>query len=345
MSRIPLLTSPPTLLRQDNRRPLELRHFSFSLSPSGPVPSGPNPASSPPSNSSGHATLTHGLTQVRVYVYGPRDGSGTSTSSFSGLINPGAGGGGGGSGRGDKCVLEVGLGVGVGSEGGGGNGVRRKGDRRSQDICTSIKNTFEPVVMTSLYPRSEIDIWIEVIQQDGALLQAAINCTTLALISAGIPLSDYIAACCVGALSPQFTLPTAKLASSTEDEAMADTNNSSQTGLIPLLDLTAVEESSLPVLTVAILPSSTQDSESKEKTEPKLTLLNLENDRLPIEEFERLMQVAIMGCEALAKEMKSGVRNWVLGLAGNAAVETGQDDSEETKRPEFGHVVQDFDME
>lgn len=88
-----------------------------------------------------------------------------------------------------------------------------------------IKSTFEPVIMTSLYPRSQIDIFVQVLQQDGGLLQACINATTLALINAGIPLLDFVCAVNGGVHSTS-----------------------------PLLDLTLLEENDVPNVTVAIMP-------------------------------------------------------------------------------------------
>lgn len=42
-----------------------------------------------------------------------------------------------------------------------------KSDKKMSDLAYSIQNTFEPVVMLNLYPRSVIEIYIEVLQQDG----------------------------------------------------------------------------------------------------------------------------------------------------------------------------------
>ena len=44
---------------------------------------------------------------------------------------------------------------------------RRPGDRRSLEITMALKQTFESVIMTHLYPRSQIDIFVPVIQADG----------------------------------------------------------------------------------------------------------------------------------------------------------------------------------
>lgn len=44
---------------------------------------------------------------------------------------------------------------------------RRPGDRKSIETAMAIKQTLETTVMTHLYPRSQIDIFIQVIQADG----------------------------------------------------------------------------------------------------------------------------------------------------------------------------------
>ena len=46
--------------------------------------------------------------------------------------------------------------------------------------------TFEAAILTELYPRSQIDIYVEVLQADGGNLCACINAATLALIDAGL---------------------------------------------------------------------------------------------------------------------------------------------------------------
>jgi exosome complex component RRP41 len=97
--------------------------------------------------------------------------------------------------------------------------------RRILEMAAAIKSTFEPVIQTSLYPRSQIDIFVQVLQQDGGLLQACINATTLALVTAGIPLLDFVCAVTGGVHSTS-----------------------------PLLDLTLLEENDLPNVTVAVMP-------------------------------------------------------------------------------------------
>lgn len=35
------------------------------------------------------------------------------------------------------------------------------------ELATAIKNTFEPVIQKHLFPRSELDIYVQILQQDG----------------------------------------------------------------------------------------------------------------------------------------------------------------------------------
>lgn len=94
-------------------------------------------------------------------------------------------------------------------------------------MASTIKSTFEPVVQTNLYPRSQIDIFVQVLQQDGGLLQTCINGTTLALVNAGIPLLDFVCAVTGGVHSTS-----------------------------PMLDLTLLEENDIPNVTVAMMPKT-----------------------------------------------------------------------------------------
>jgi ribonuclease PH len=39
--------------------------------------------------------------------------------------------------------------------------------RRTAELAAAIKSTFEPVIHTHLFPRSQIDIFVTIEQQDG----------------------------------------------------------------------------------------------------------------------------------------------------------------------------------
>jgi len=106
---------------------------------------------------------------------------------------------------------------------------RSRGDKRILELASTIKSTFEPVIQTNLYPRSQIDIFVQVLQHDGGLLQACVNGTNLALANAGIPLLDFVCAVSGGVHSTS-----------------------------PLLDLTALEENDVPNVTVALMPKTSK---------------------------------------------------------------------------------------
>lgn len=157
--------------------------------------------------------------------------------------------------------------------------IAKIGRRRILEIAATIKSTFEPVIQTSIYPRSQIDIFVQVLQQDGGLLQACINGTTLALANAGIPLLDFVCAVTGGVHSTS-----------------------------PMLDLTTLEENDIPHATVAMMPRT-----------GKVTLVTMETRlhvdrfeeifRLAIDAgkvIHREMKIAVKGrTEALVTAMGS----------------------------------------
>ncbi|ELU39651.1 exosome component 4 [Rhizoctonia solani AG-1 IA] len=144
---------------------------------------------SPHPTADGSATVSHGLTTVNVCVFGPREAKNRSQTMH------------------DKALINVEISE---APGGVGTNVSLKADPR---ICC-------------FYSRN-IRARRPVLQQDGGVLQTAINAATLALIDAGIALTDYVCACTA---------------------ACIDTTG--------LLDLTNTEESDLPNLTLAVLPRS-----------------------------------------------------------------------------------------
>ncbi|CAA3006290.1 exosome complex component RRP41 homolog [Olea europaea subsp. europaea] len=139
-----------------------------------------------------------------------------------------------------------------------------KGDRRSTEISLVIRQTMEACILTHLMPRSQIDIFVQVLQADGGTRSACINAATLALADAGIPMRDLVTSCSSGYLNST-----------------------------PLLDLNYVEDSAGgPDVTVGILPKL-----------DKVTLLQMDA-KLPIDIFENVMQLAIEGCKAVANYIR-----------------------------------------
>ncbi|TFK40078.1 ribosomal protein S5 domain 2-type protein [Crucibulum laeve] len=179
--------------RSDGRRQFELRDMTIDLSQRGIA--------------DGSALITHGLTQVLVSVFGPREAKMRSQTIH------------------DRANINVEVSVAAFST--GERRKRSRGDKRILEIASTIKSTFEPVVQTNLYPRSQIDVFVQVLQQDGGVLQACINGTTLALINSGIPMLDFVCAVTGGVHSTS-----------------------------PMLDLTLLEENDIPNVTVAMMPKT-----------------------------------------------------------------------------------------
>lgn len=78
--------------------------------------------------------------------------------------------------------------------------------RREIELSKIIREAFEPVIFSEYYPRSMIDIFIEVLQSDGGTRCAGITAASLALADAGIPLRDLVAACAVGKVDGQLVV-------------------------------------------------------------------------------------------------------------------------------------------
>ncbi|MDD4749122.1 MAG: exosome complex exonuclease Rrp41, partial [Methanosarcinaceae archaeon] len=53
--------------------------------------------------------------------------------------------------------------------------------RRSTEISKVSREAFEPVILTELYPKAAIDIFVEVLQADAGTRTAAINAASVAL--------------------------------------------------------------------------------------------------------------------------------------------------------------------
>ncbi|MEM2420898.1 MAG: exosome complex exonuclease Rrp41, partial [Acidilobaceae archaeon] len=70
--------------------------------------------------------------------------------------------------------------------------------RREIELSKVIREALEDVVLTSEYPRTVIDIFIEVLQADGGTRVAGITASSLALADAGIPMKALVAGVAVG---------------------------------------------------------------------------------------------------------------------------------------------------
>ncbi|MEM4486026.1 MAG: exosome complex exonuclease Rrp41 [Zestosphaera sp.] len=158
-------------LRHDGRRPDELRPAKMEV---GVL-----------SNASGSAYVEFGKTRAIAAVYGPRE------PPQRYMVLP------------HRAVLRCRYHMASFST------DERKNpapSRREIELSKVIREALEPVVMSELFPRTSIDIFIEIISADGGTRTAALNAASLALADAGIPMKDLVAAVAVGKVDGHLIL-------------------------------------------------------------------------------------------------------------------------------------------
>ncbi|EON95831.1 putative exosome complex exonuclease rrp41 protein [Phaeoacremonium minimum UCRPA7] len=262
---MPLDTSAYSLalLRVDGRRWNELRRCHAQIRTQAAA--------------DGSSYLEMGNTKVMCVVNGPTEPR-----------RGGAGGGGGASEQTKEAQVIVSIVV------AGFSSVDRKrrgrGDKRIQEMQTTISRALSSTLHTHLFPHSTINVSLHVLSQDGSLLAALINASALAAIDAGIPMTDYVAACTAGSTSSYAA----------NDEA-AD----------PLLDLNQQEEQELPSLTVATLGES-----------DKVVVLVCES-RVQVARLEGMLAVGVDGCKQVREILDQVVREKGGRMVREGVVEKG----------------------
>lgn len=73
-------------------------------------------------------------------------------------------------------------------------------------MALSLKRALQPAICRYAFPNFQVDIFVHVIEDDGAVLAAAINCAGAALADAGIPMYDIITASCLGVFDKQIVM-------------------------------------------------------------------------------------------------------------------------------------------
>jgi exosome complex component RRP41 len=79
-------------------------------------------------------------------------------------------------------------------------------DRRSYELSKVSREALEPVILTSYFPRSVIDVFVEVLQADAGTRTAGINAASVALADAGIPMKSMISSCAAGKVGDTLIL-------------------------------------------------------------------------------------------------------------------------------------------
>jgi len=131
--------------------------------------------------------------------------------------------------------------------------------RREVELSKVIRESLEPAVFVDLYPRSGIDIFVEVLQADGGTRCASITAAALAIADAGIPMRDLVVACAAGKVDDKVVLD------------LMDTEDKVGVADVP----------------VAFMPNLNA-----------VTLLQMDGILTP-EEFESAVNLAIEGCKKI----------------------------------------------
>ncbi|CDF33169.1 unnamed protein product [Chondrus crispus] len=228
-------------LRIDGRRPTEVRKIRCSL---GAL-----------SRADGSAYYEQGNTRVLVAVYGPREPHSRASIQHDRAVV--------------KCEFSTAMFA---------SPVYRrtwKGDRKSTAAALVMQKAFEGVILTASYPKSQIDIYVQVLQNDGGALVAAINAASLALVNAGVAMSDFVVACSVGFVDDTFVVDPSSLESASDR----------------------------PELTLAVLSHSA-----------KIASCQLDSKLPDGESFERALEFATSGANQIFKVLEYEVRKYSLNL-------------------------------
>jgi exosome complex component RRP41 len=78
--------------------------------------------------------------------------------------------------------------------------------RREVELSKVIREALEPAVFVEYYPRTAVDVFIEVLQADGSTRCTSITAASLALADAGVPMRDLVAACSAGKVEDMIVL-------------------------------------------------------------------------------------------------------------------------------------------
>lgn len=142
-------------------------------------------------------------------------------------------------------------------------------DRRSVEISKITADALRPAIFLEKFPRSTIDVFIEVLEAEGGTRCAGITAASVALADAGIPMKDLVVSCAAGKANGKVILD---LSEEEDKEGEAD-------------------------LPVAIMPRSGE-----------ITLLQMDGHLTP-DEFEKALDLAIEGCKDINAAQKEAIKN------------------------------------
>ncbi|MCE4600700.1 MAG: exosome complex exonuclease Rrp41 [Desulfurococcales archaeon] len=136
-------------------------------------------------NADGSALVEYGRTRILAAVYGPRE----PLQRF--MILP------------DRALLRVRYHMAPFST------AERKSpapSRREIELSKVLREAFEDIILVKHFPRTAIDVFVEVLQADGGTRTAAVTAASLALANAGIPMKALVAGVAVGKIEGVLVL-------------------------------------------------------------------------------------------------------------------------------------------
>lgn len=145
--------------------------------------------------------------------------------------------------------------------------------RREIEISKVVREALEPALMLEDYPRTAIDVYIEVLQSDGGSRVAGITAASVALADAGINMRDLVVGCAVGKIEGKVALDL----SDTEDKE---------------------GEADMPI---ALMPNLN-----------RVTLLQLEGS-FTAEEFGKAFDSAVAACRQIYQLQRAALINKYFG--------------------------------
>jgi len=83
-------------------------------------------------------------------------------------------------------------------------------NRRSMEISDVIKEVFENVIITENYPKTAIDVFIEVLEGNGSTRCVGLTAAAVAMVTAGLPARDIPLAVSVGKINGKMAIDMAK---------------------------------------------------------------------------------------------------------------------------------------
>ena len=145
--------------------------------------------------------------------------------------------------------------------------------RREIEIGKVIKEALQPALILDKFPRTSVDVFIEVLQADGGSRCAALAAASVALADAGIPMRDMVSACAAGKVA---------------DTIVLDVNNEE-------------DQSGQADMPVGYMPNL-----------DKITLIQLDGILTP-EEYKKCIETALVGCKKVYEIQKQAIQDKYFG--------------------------------